>query len=53
MVAPPSKSRNNWTILPVAISRSGNHHLATGVGVLVGVAACLSGSATVERRRIS
>jgi hypothetical protein len=49
MVAPRSKSKNNWTILPDAISRGGDHHLATGVGVLVGAAACLSGSAREGR----
>jgi hypothetical protein len=53
MAAPPSKSRNNWTRLADAVSRGGDYHLATGVGVLVGAAACLSGSATVARRRTS
>lgn len=53
MVAPLSKFRNNWTILPDAISRGGDHYSAIGVGVLVGAAACLSGSATVEQRRTS
>ena len=53
MMAPPSKSRNNWTRLADSVSRGGDNHLVTGVGVWVGAAACLSGSATVEQRRTS
>jgi hypothetical protein len=49
MMAPPSKSRHNWTGLADAVSRGANQHLANGVGVWVGAAACLSGSAREGR----
>jgi hypothetical protein len=53
MKAASSKSRNNRTRLADAVSRGGDYHLAIGVGVWVGAAACLSGSVTVEHRRTS
>ena len=43
MVATPSKSRNNLTGLADAVSGGADQHLANGVGVWVGAAACLSG----------
>lgn len=53
MAAPHNTSRNDRNSLPDAITCGCGQLLATGVGVWVGAAACLSGSATVERRRTS
>ncbi len=48
-MALPSKSRHNWTGLADAVSRGADHHLANGVGVSAGAAACLSGWAREGR----